>query len=120
MSDAYKIAAILHDQWGDEADIVGNSTVLDVARSVVSGGTFESARGGADMDVKDVLDILVSAATLIKVTIEIWKAVRESKKTTPDPSEVGSQVVKDPRVTPLNQGIRERLSDIIEIISSEY
>jgi|ERR1700694_2464782 hypothetical protein len=118
-----QLTTLLYKHWKLRCDVVGKQSVEDLATAIQEGHSpddiFKRIEGGRDFDITFTLKVLVEAATLVKVSIEIYKALHSTLGRKPTSSELENEVkaagVLD-RVT--QAAVKDKLPTVVEDLVS--
>src|SRR4051812_43544471 len=87
-----QLTTLLCKHWKLRCDVVGKQSVKDLATAIQEGHSpdaiFKRIEGGRDFDIAFTLKVLVEAATLVKTSIDVYKALHSTLGRKPTSSEV--------------------------------
>ncbi|MFD0937304.1 hypothetical protein [Methylobacterium trifolii] len=110
------IEAILQEVWADEVDILGSATVRDISTHAGEDNVIYKTAGGHPFDAGSAAHLLVEAATLVKISIEIYRLLKRDDTEGPADAELKEKILEDNRVAKLQNLVKEKITDIIKIL----
>jgi len=119
-----QLTTLLCKHWKLRCDVIGKQSVKDLATAIQEGHSpdtiFKPIEGGRDFDMAFTLKVLVEAATLLKTSLEIYKALHSNLGRRPTTNELEKEIeaagVPD-RVT--QTAVKDKLPAVVkDLVSS--
>jgi len=118
-----QLTTLLYKHWKVRCDVVGKQSVEDLATAIQEGHPpdtiFKRIEGGRDFDMAFTLQVLVQAATLVKASIDIYKALHSKLGRKPTSSELENEVKAAGVLDSVSQEtVKDKLPTVVEDLVS--